>query len=95
MWKRAPACQDQSVVAPAVCILSTLSGPLHKPPLDTRWRAGLRATLKVAQLRIAAKKFRGDIPRTLAALLDQFERIYAMYLAERDRLEKELGEVSK
>jgi hypothetical protein len=25
----------------------------------------------------------------------QFEQIYAMYLAERDRLEKELDEVSK
>jgi hypothetical protein len=44
---------------------------------------------------IAEKERDGHDTSTSKQLLDQFEQIYAMYVAERDRLEKELVETSK
>jgi hypothetical protein len=48
------------------------------------------------QREIIAEKERDDHDTsTSKQLLDQFEQICAMYVAERDRLEKELVEASK
>jgi hypothetical protein len=48
------------------------------------------------QRQIVAEKERDGHDTSISRqLLGQFEQIYAMYLAERDRLEKELDEVSK
>ena len=44
---------------------------------------------------VAEKERDGHDTSTSKQLLDQFEQIYAMYVAERDRLEKELVEASK
>ncbi len=43
---------------------------------------------------IAQKERGGHDTATSKQLLDQFERTYTMYIAERDRLEKELVEAS-
>jgi hypothetical protein len=48
------------------------------------------------QREIIAERERDDHDTsTSKRTLDQFEQIYAMYVAERDRLEKELAEASK
>jgi hypothetical protein len=44
---------------------------------------------------VAEKERDGHDTSTSKQLLDQFEQIYAMYVAERDRLEEELVETSK
>jgi hypothetical protein len=44
---------------------------------------------------VAEKERDGHDTSTSKQLLDQFEQIYAMHVAERDRLEEELVETSK
>jgi hypothetical protein len=48
------------------------------------------------QREIIAEKERDDHDTsTSKRMLDQFEQIYGIYVAQRDRLEKEVNEVSK